>query len=127
MAEARSSELRFLLVHHNKVSDEIQGELYQNGIDTAAKLATPATDSFAIDPVASLKMRAQATRVVVCWKTAITRLERQAEAEATSEVWDTAKPIPSTDYMAMTSAAPLKSTQRRSWRSSSPASSGPSR
>ena len=100
-----SSELWFLLVHH-KVSDEIQGELYQNGIDTAATLATPATDSFAIDPVASLKMRAQATRVVVCWKTAITRLERQAEAEATSEVRDTAKPIPSTDYMAMTIAQP---------------------
>ena len=32
------SELRFLLVHH-KVSDEIQCELYQNGIDSIAKFA----------------------------------------------------------------------------------------
>ena len=97
---------RFLLVHH-KVSSEIQGELYQNGIDTVAKFAASAADeadfkamlkdSFAIDPVASLRMRAQAAGVVVAWKTAITRVERQAEIEATHEVRDTAKPIPSTD------------------------------
>ena len=60
------SELRFLLVHH-KVSDEIQCELYQNGIDSIAKFAASATDeadlkqmlkdSFSIDPSASLKLR----------------------------------------------------------------------
>ena len=95
-----SSELRFLLVHH-KVSDKIQGEQNQNGIDSVAKFAASATDeadlkamlkdSFAIDPVASLRMRAQAAGVVVAWKTAITRVERQAEIEATHEVRDTAK------------------------------------
>ena len=65
------SELRFLLVHH-KVSDEIQCELYQNGIDSIAKFAASATDeadlkqmlkdSFSIDPSASLKLRAQGGR-----------------------------------------------------------------
>ena len=112
-----SSELRFLLVHH-KVSDKIQGEQNQNGIDSVAKFAASATDeadlkamlkdSFAIDPVASLRMRAQAAGVVVAWKTAITRLERQAEAEATNEVRDTAKPILSTDYIAMRQAFAAK-------------------
>ena len=117
LALGGSSELRFLLVHH-KVSDEIQEELFENGIDTVAKFAASATDeadlkamlkdSFAIDPVASLKMRAQAAGVVVSWKTAITRLERQAEAEAIHEVRDTAKPIPSTDYLAMRQAFTAK-------------------
>ena len=107
------SELRFLLVHH-KVSDEIQCELYQNGIDSIAKFAASATDeadlkqmlkdSFSIDPSASLKLRAQAAGVVVAWKTATLRVERQAEAEATNEVRDAAKPIPSTDYIAMRQA-----------------------
>ena len=99
------SELRFLLVHH-KVSDEIQCELYQNGIDSIAKFAASATDeadlkqmlkdSFSIDPSASLKLRAQAAGVVVAWKTATLRVERQAEAEATNEVragWDGTSPF----------------------------------
>ena len=111
------SELRFLLVHH-KVSDEIQCELYQNGIDSIAKFAASATDeadlkqmlkdSFSIDPSASLKLRAQAAGVVVAWKTATLRVERQAEAEATNEVRDAAKPIPSTDYIAMRQAFATK-------------------
>ena len=111
------SELRFLLVHH-KVSDEIQCELYQNGIDSIAKFAASATDeadlkqmlkdSFSIDPSASLKQRAQAAGVVVAWKTATLRVERQAEAEATNEVRDAAKPIPSTDYIAMRQAFAAK-------------------
>ena len=111
------SELRFLLVHH-KVSDEIQCELYQNGIDSIAKFAASATDeadlkqmlkdSFSIDPSASLKLRAQAAGVVVAWKTATLRVERQAEAEATNEVRDAAKPIPSTDYIAMRQAFAAK-------------------
>ena len=110
-------ELRFLLVHH-KVSDEIQCELYQNGIDSIAKFAASATDEadlkqmlkdpFSIDPSASLKLRAQAAGVVVAWKTATLRVERQAEAEATNEVRDTAKPIPSTDYIAMRQAFAAK-------------------
>ena len=91
---------------HHKVSDEIQCELYQNGIDSIAKFAASATDEadlkqmrkdsfFSIDPSASLKLRAQAAGVVVAWKTATLRVERQAEAEATNEERDAAKPIPS--------------------------------
>ena len=111
------SELRFLLVHH-KVSDDIQAELFSNGIDTVAKFAASATDetdvkkmlkdSFAIDPSVSLQMRAQAAGVVISWQTAKTRLERQAEAEATSEVAERAKPIPATDYIAMRQAFAAK-------------------
>ena len=38
-----ASELRFLLAQH-KVADDIQGELYENGVDTVAKFAAAATD-----------------------------------------------------------------------------------
>ena len=65
-------------------------------------------DSFSIDPTESLKLRAQAAGVVVAWKTAISRVERQAEAEATHEVRDIAKPIPSTEYIAMRQAFAAK-------------------
>ena len=112
-----ASELRFLLTQH-KVADDIQGELYTNGVDTVAKFAAAASDeadlkkmlkdSFSIDPTESLKLRAQAAGVVVAWKTAISRVERQAEAEATHEVRDIAKPIPSTDYIAMRQAFAAK-------------------
>ena len=93
-----ASELKFLLTQH-KVAADIQGELYENGIDTVARFAAAATDeadlkkmlkdSFSIDPSESLKLRAQAACVVVAWKTAISRVERQA----TNEVRDLAKPI----------------------------------
>ena len=106
-----------MLTQH-KVSAEIQGELYENGIDTVARFAAAATDeadlkamlkdSFSINPSESLKLRAQAAGVVVAWKTAISRVERQAEAEATNEVRDLAKPIPSTDYIAMRQAFAAK-------------------
>ena len=112
-----ASELKFLLTQH-KVSAEIQGELYENGIDTVARFAAAATDeadlkamlkdSFSINPSESLKLRAQAAGMVVAWKTAISRVERQAEAEATNEVRDLAKPIPSTDYIAMRQAFAAK-------------------
>ena len=112
-----ASELKFLLTQH-KVSADIQGELYENGIDTVARFAAAATDeadlkamlkdSFSINPSESLKLRAQAAGVVVAWKTAISRVERQAEAEATNEVRDLAKPIPSTDYIAMRQAFAAK-------------------
>ena len=112
-----ASELRFLLTQH-KVADDIQGELYANGVDTVAKFAAAASDeadlkkmlkdSFSIDPTESLKLRAQAAGVVVAWKTAISRVERQAEAEATHEVRDIAKPIPSTEYIAMRQAFAAK-------------------
>ena len=81
-----ASELKFLLTQH-KVSADIQGELYENGIDTVARFAAAATDeadlkamlkdSFSISPSESLKLRAQAAGVVVAWKTAISRVERQ--------------------------------------------------
>ena len=112
-----ASELRFLLTQH-KVADDIQGELYENGLDTVAKFAAAASDeadlkkmlkdSFSIDPTESLKLRTQAAGVVVAWKTAISRAERQAEAEATHEVRDIAKPIPSTDYISMRQAFAAK-------------------
>ena len=105
-----SSELWFLLVHH-KVLDEIQGELYQNGIDAVAKFAASAIDeadlkamlkdSLAIDPVASLKMRALAARVVVSWKTAITRAWSGRKPRLPARCDTANKPIPSTDYIAM--------------------------
>ena len=72
-----ASELRFLLTQH-KVADDIQGELYENSVDTVAKFAAAASDeadlkkmlkdSFSIDPAQSLKLRAQAAGVVVAWK-----------------------------------------------------------
>ena len=112
-----ASELKFLLTQH-KVAADIQGELYENGIDTVARFAAAAADeadlkamlkdSFSINPSESLKLRAQAAGVVVAWKTAISRVERQAEAEATNEVRDLAKPIPSTDYIAMRQAFAAK-------------------
>ena len=112
-----ASELKFLLTQH-KVSADIQGELYENGVDTVARFAAAATDeadlkamlkdSFSINPSESLKLRAQAAGVVVAWKTAISGVERQAEAEATNEVRDLAKPIPSTEYIAMRQAFAAK-------------------
>ena len=88
----------------------------ENGVDTIAKFAAAASDeadlkkmlkdSFCIDPTESLKLRAQAAGVVVAWKTAISRV--QAEAEATHEVRDIAKPIPSTDYISMRQAFAAK-------------------
>ena len=96
------------------MSDEIQCELYQNGIDSIAKFAASATDEAdlklkdSVDPSASLKLRALAAGVVVAWKTATLRVERQAEAEATNEVRDAAKPIPSTDYVALRQAFAAK-------------------
>ena len=137
----RASEL-FLLTHH-KVADDIQGELYENGVDTVAKFAAAATDeadlkkmlkdSFSIDPTESPKLRAQAAGVVVAWKTgktAISRVKRQAEAEATHEVCVTslspslartlslcAKPFPLSLGSWRISTSPLKSSSRRSWES----------
>ena len=73
-----------------------------------ADLKAMLKDSFSINPSESLKLRAQAAGVVVAWKTAISRVERQAEAEATNEVRDLAKPIPSTDYIAMRQAFAAK-------------------
>ncbi|OLP80386.1 hypothetical protein AK812_SmicGene39223 [Symbiodinium microadriaticum] len=101
-----ASELKFLLTQH-KVAADIQGELYENGIDTVARFAAAATDeadlkkmlkdSFSIDPSESLKLRAQAACVVVAWKTAISRVERQAFAAKFGELED--KHIPAKEYI----------------------------
>ncbi|CAE7896036.1 Usp17le, partial [Symbiodinium necroappetens] len=99
-----ASELRFLLTQH-KVADDIQGELYENGVADLKKMLK---DSFSIDPTESLKLRTQAAGMVVAWKTAISRVERQAEAEATHEVRDIAKPILSSDYISMRQAFSAK-------------------
>ena len=66
-------------------------------------------DSFAMDPCGLAKeCWAQATGVVVAWKTAITRVERQAEIEATHRCGTPLSRIPSTDYIAMRQAFAAK-------------------
>ena len=105
-----SSDLRFLLSSHN-VDELSQAKLFENGIDTLAKFAAFVTSeeeltqvlkaSFGLDPEASLKVRGQVASYLVAWQTAKTRIKMQAEAEATSELREWAKPIPQTDYVAM--------------------------
>ena len=108
-----SSDLRFLLSSHN-VDELSQAKLFENGIDTLAKFAAFVTSedeltkvlkaSFGLDPEASLKVRGQVASYLVAWQTARTRIKMQAEAEATSELREWAKPIPQTDYVAMRQA-----------------------
>ena len=57
--------------------------------------------NFGLDPEASLKVRGQVASYLVAWQTAKTRIKMQAEAEATSELREWAKPIPQTDYVAI--------------------------
>ncbi|OLP78827.1 Polyadenylate-binding protein, cytoplasmic and nuclear [Symbiodinium microadriaticum] len=105
-----SSDLRFLLTHH-KVSDEVQAKLFEAKIDTVPRFAAFVSDAtdlrevlksdLEIDPASSLALRAQAASLVVAWETAKVRVKSQAEAEATNEVREWAKPIPQTDYIAM--------------------------
>ena len=133
-----SSDLRFLLSSHN-VDELSQAKLFENGIDTLAKFAAFVTSedeltkvlkaSFGLDPESSLKVRGQVASYLVAWQTAKTRIKMQAEAEATSELREWAKPIPQTDYyVAMRHACaksygelekqiPSKSTSRRSYMS----------
>ena len=105
-----SADLRFLLSSRNL--DELsQAKLFENGIDTLAKFAAFVTSedemtrvlkaSFGLDPESSLKVRGQVASYLVAWRTAKTRIKMQAEAEATSELREWAKPIPQTDYVAM--------------------------
>ena len=56
---------------------------------------------FGLDPEASLKVRGQVASYLVAWQTAQTHIKMQAEAEATSELREWAKPIPQQDYVAM--------------------------
>ncbi|CAE7312401.1 abhd17c, partial [Symbiodinium microadriaticum] len=108
-----SSDLRFLLTHH-KVTADVQAKLYDNSIDTVAKFAAFVSDAadlrevlksdLGIDPASSLSLRAQAASLMVAWETAKARVKTQAEAEATNEVREWAKPIPQTDYIAMRQA-----------------------
>ncbi|CAE7346838.1 DSK1 [Symbiodinium sp. KB8] len=108
-----SSDLRFLLTHHKVTADE-QAKLYDNSIDTVAKFAAFVSDAtdlrevlktdLGIDPASSLSLRAQAASLMVAWETAKARVKTQAEAEATNEVREWAKPIPQTDYIAMRQA-----------------------
>ena len=88
-----------------------QAKLFENGIDTLAKFAAFVTSedeltkvlkaSFGLDPESSLKVRGQVASYLVAWQTAKTRIKMQAEAVATSELREWAKPIPQTDYVAM--------------------------
>ena len=57
--------------------------------------------SFGLDPESSLKVRGQVASYLVAWQTAKARTRMQAEAEATSELREWAKPIRRTDYVAM--------------------------
>ena len=108
-----SSDFRFLPTHHNVTAD-VQAKLYDNSIDTVAKFAAFVSDAtdlrevlktdLGIDPASSLSLRAQAASLMVAWETAKARVKTQAEAEATNEVREWAKPIPQTDYIAMRQA-----------------------
>ena len=88
-----------------------QAKLFENGIDTLAKFAAIVTSeeeltrllkaNFGLDPEASLKVRGQVASYLVAWQTAKTRIKMQAEADATSELKEWAKPISQTGYVAM--------------------------
>ena len=92
-------------------SDLHQGKLFENGIDTLAKFAAFVTSAreladllkseFSLDPAASLDKRAQVASYTVAWQSAQIRVKARADAEASNETRDMAKPIPTTDYMAM--------------------------
>ena len=101
-----SSDLRFLLTNHG-VKDDHQGKLYDSGIDTLAKFAAFVTTAreladllkseFSLDPTESLDKRAQVASYTVAWQAAQTRVKAQADAEASNEIRDLAKPIPVSD------------------------------
>ena len=105
-----SLDLRFLLTNHG-VKDDHQAKLFENGIDTLAKFAAFVTTAreladllkseFSLDSAASLDKRAQVASYTVAWQVAQIRVKAQADAEASNEIRDMAKPIPATDYMAM--------------------------
>ena len=77
--------------------------LFENGKDTLAKFVAFVTSedeltkvlkaSFVLDPESSLKVRGQVASYLVASQTAKTRIKMQAEAEATSELREWAKPI----------------------------------
>ena len=105
-----ASDLRFLLTNHG-IKDDHQGALFEAGVDTMAKFAafvTTAADlvevlkkEFSLDPATSLANRAQVASYTVAWQSAQARAKQQAEVEATSETREWAKPIPTSDYIAM--------------------------
>ena len=105
-----ASDLRFLLTNHG-IKDDHQGALFEAGVDTMAKFAafvTTAADlvevlkkEFSLDPATSLANRAQVASYTVAWQSAQARTKQQAEVEATSETREWAKPIPTSDYIAM--------------------------
>ena len=105
-----ASDLRFLLTNHG-IKDDHQGALFEAGVDTVAKFAafvTTAADlvevlkkEFSLDPATSLANRAQVASYTVAWQSAQARTKQQAEVEATSETREWAKPIPTSDYIAM--------------------------
>ena len=89
------------------MSDDIQAELFSNVRSLCYERSRSQEDA-ALEPSASLASRAQAAGVTIAWRTANSRAERQAEAEATNEIRDWAKPIPATDYIAMRQAFAAK-------------------
>ena len=105
-----ASDLRFLLTNHG-IKDDHQGALFEAGVDTMAKFAafvTTAADlvevlkkEFSLGPATSLANRAQVASYTVAWQSAQARTKQQAEVEATSETREWAKPIPTSDYIAM--------------------------
>ena len=56
---------------------------------------------FSLHPATSLANRAQVASYTVAWQSAQARTNQQAEVEATSETREWAKPIPTSDYIAM--------------------------
>ena len=104
------SDIRFLLSSH-KVEELSQAKLFEDWIHTLAKFAAFVTSeeeltrvikvNFGLDPECSLKVGGQVARYLVAWQTAKARIKMQAEAEATSELREWAKPISQIDYVAM--------------------------
>ena len=143
-----ASDVRFLLTDHG-IKDARQGALFEAGVDTMAKFAafvTTAADlvevlkkEFSLDPATSLANRAQVASYTVAWQSAQVRTKQQAEVEATSETREWAKPIPTSDYIAMRQRFAkafgepedrhilVKSASRRSWRSLRRGNSAPRR
>ena len=70
-------------------------------VTTARELADLLKAEFSLNPAASLDKRAQVASYTVAWQAAQIRVKAQAGAEAANEIRDMAKPIPTTDYMAM--------------------------
>ena len=96
-----------MLTNHG-VKDDHQGKLFENGVDalpkfaafvtTAKELADLLKSDFSLDPAASLDESAQVASYTVAWQA---DTGQSASGRRGIQIRDMAKPIPTTDYMAM--------------------------